>query len=87
MAITIYTADAVIEIDNDAYEIEFDDEVEFDAEDEFDGEGEDEDGVEYDVDGVAWWYDEESDVVYFYDDEAEDWIEYEGEEDEDEGDE
>lgn len=85
MAITIYTADAVIEIDNDAYEIEFDDEVEFDAEDEFDGE--DEDGVEYDVDGVAWWYDEENDVVYFYDDEAEDWVEYEGEEDEDEGDE
>ena len=83
MSITIYTADAVIEIDNDVYEVEFDDEVEFDVEDEFDGEDEfddeDEDGVEYDVDGVAWWYDEESNVVYFYDDEAEDWVEYEGE--------
>lgn len=80
MAITIYTADAVIEIDNDVYEVEFDDEVECDDEVEH----EDEDGVEYDVDGVAWWYDEENDVVYFYDDEAEDWVEYEGEEDEDE---
>jgi len=78
MATTIYTADAVIEIDNDVYEIEHEDEVEFDGED---------DGVEYDVDGVAWWYDEENDVVYFYDDETEDWVEYEGEdegEDEDE---
>jgi len=84
MAITIYTADAVVVVDGEAHEIEFD-EVEFDVEDEFDGE--DEDGVEYDVDGVAWWYDEENDVVYFYDDEAEDWVEYEGEEDEDEGDE
>jgi hypothetical protein len=83
MAITIYTADAVIEIDNDVYEVEFDDEVECDDEVEH----EDEDGVEYDVDGVAWWYDEENDVVYFYDDEAEDWVVYEGEEDEDEGDE
>jgi hypothetical protein len=77
MAITIYTTDAVVVIDSDLYEIEFDDEVECD----------DEDGVEYDVDGVAWWYDEENDVVYFFDDEADDWVEYEGEEDEDEGDE
>lgn len=83
MAITIYTADAVVVIDSDLYEIEFDDEVECDDE----VESEDEDGVEYDVDGVAWWYDEENDVVYFFDDEADDWVEYEGEEDEDEGDE
>lgn len=83
MAITIYTTDAVVVIDSDLHEIEFDDEVECDDEVEH----EDEDGVEYDVDGVAWWYDEENDVVYFFDDEADDWVEYEGEEDEDEGDE
>ena len=79
MAITIYTADAVIEIDNDVYEIEFDDEEEFD--------GELEEGIEYDVDGVAWWFDEENDVLYFFDDESDDWVEYDGEEDEDEGEE
>jgi len=70
MPITIYTTDAVVVIDSDVCEIEFDNEVE----------SEDEDGVEYDVDGVAWWFDEENDVLYFYDDEAEDWVEYDGEE-------
>jgi len=72
MAITIYTTDAVVVIDSDVCEIEFDNEEEFD--------GELEEGVEYDVDGVAWWFDEENDVLYFYDDEAEDWVEYDGEE-------
>jgi len=70
MPITIYTTDAVVVIDSDVCEIEFDNEVE----------SEDEDGVEYDVDGVAWWFDEANDVLYFYDDEAEDWVEYDGEE-------
>lgn len=76
MAITIYTTDAVVVIDSDVYEIEFDDEFECDEE----VESEDEDGVEYDVDGVAWWFDEENDVLYFFDDESDDWIEYDGEE-------
>ena len=47
--------------------IDLDDEVEID---------EDEDGIEYDTDGVAWWYDEETEVYYYFDEDADDWLEY-----------
>jgi len=36
----------------------------------------DEEGVEYDEDGVAWWFDEEEEIWYFYDEDADDWFEW-----------
>jgi len=53
----------------DVEEIEFDDDEII----------EDEDGIEYDEDGTAWWYDEETDVYYYFDEEADDWVEYDEE--------
>jgi hypothetical protein len=42
-------------------------------EDDFDIEDE---GVEYDEDGVAWYFDEEDEIWYFYDEIEEDWYEW-----------
>jgi hypothetical protein len=39
----------------------------------------DEDGVEYDEDGVAWWFDEEDEIWYFYDEQFDDWFEWDEE--------
>jgi hypothetical protein len=50
------------------FEIEFDD-----AED---------DGVEFDDEGAAWWFDEEAEEWYYFDEETEEWELYEGEENE-----
>ena len=50
------------------FEIEFDD-----AED---------DGVEFDDEGPAWWFDEEAEEWYYFDEETEEWELYEGEENE-----
>jgi hypothetical protein len=36
----------------------------------------DEDGIEYDAEGTAWWYDEETEVYYYFDEDADDWLEY-----------
>jgi hypothetical protein len=57
---------------------------EFDAEDEVEMEDED-DGIEWDEDGVAWWFCEEDEVYYYFDEEADDWVEYDDSEDEEEG--
>ena len=54
MAITIYTGNSVVVIDNEVVEFEY----ECDECDECD------DGVEYDDDGNAYWV--EDDVEYFY---------------------
>lgn len=35
-----------------------------------------EDGIEYDEDGVAWWFDEDEEIWYYYDEESEEWYEY-----------
>ena len=51
---------------------------EFEDEEEFDDE--EDDGVEYDEDGNAWWYDEVEDEWYYFDEEAEDWELYEEDE-------
>ena len=45
-------------------------------EDDFDIEDE---GVEYDEDGVAWWFDEEEEIWYFYDEYFDDWFEWDEE--------
>lgn len=37
-------------------------------------------GVEYDEDGVAWWFDEEEEIWYFFDTVEADWVEYDDEE-------
>ena len=50
------------------FEIEFDD-----VED---------DGVEFDDEGAAWWFDEEAEEWYYFDEETEEWELYEGEENE-----
>lgn len=50
------------------FEIEFDD-----AED---------DGVEFDDEGTAWWFDEEAEEWYYFDEDTEEWELYEGEENE-----
>ena len=41
-----------------------------------------EDGVEYDDEGYAWWYDEEEDIYYVYDEDADEWVEFEDDESE-----
>jgi len=41
------------------------------------------DGIEYDEDGVAWWFDDEEEVWYYFDEEFDDWFEYDDSEDED----
>ena len=71
MAITIYTGNSVVVIDEDVLDFE----VECDKCDE-------DEGIEYDVDGNAWWYDEENDVLYVYDEEADDWVVYDDADDE-----
>ena len=35
----------------------------------------DEEGVEYDEDGIAWYYDEELDATFYFDEDLEDWAE------------
>lgn len=40
---------------------------------------EDNDGIEYDEDGVAWWFDEEEEIWYFYDEYFDDWFEWDEE--------
>lgn len=35
----------------------------------------DEDGIEYDEDGIAWYYDEELDATFYFDEDLEDWAE------------
>jgi hypothetical protein len=52
--------------------IDIEDEIEFE-DDEVEA---DEDGIEYDSEGVAWWYDEETEVYYYFDEDADDWLEY-----------
>jgi hypothetical protein len=51
---------------------------------EFDDE--EDDGIEYDEDGVAYWYDEDEDVYYYFDEDDEEWYEVDEDEDEDEED-
>jgi hypothetical protein len=36
--------------------------------------------IEYDEDGVAWWFDAEDEVWYFYDEDEDEWFEYDEEE-------
>lgn len=36
---------------------------------------EDDDGIEYDEDGIAWYYDEELDATFYFDEDLEDWAE------------
>jgi hypothetical protein len=36
----------------------------------------DEEDIEYDEDGVAWWFDNEAEVWYFFDEDADDWFEW-----------
>jgi hypothetical protein len=62
---------------------EYSGEIDFDALDSFAAFDADE-GVQYDDDGFAWWYDEDAEVWYVYDEESEDWIEYEDDEEYDE---
>ena len=52
--------------------IDLEDEIDFE-DDEVEA---DEDGIEYDADGTAWWYDEETEVYYYFDEDADDWLEY-----------
>lgn len=40
-----------------------------------DVEDEDDDGIEYDEDGIAWYYDEELDATFYFDEDLEDWAE------------
>jgi hypothetical protein len=40
------------------------------------------DGVEFDDEGTAWWFDEEAEEWYYFDEETEEWELYEGEENE-----
>jgi hypothetical protein len=35
----------------------------------------DEEGIEYDEDGIAWYYDEELDATFYFDEDLEDWAE------------
>ena len=35
-----------------------------------------EDGIEYDEDGVAWWFDEDEEIWYFFDTVEAEWIEW-----------
>jgi len=58
--------------------VDFDGQDEDFEEDEFDAE----DGVEYDDEGYAWWYDEEEDIYYVYDEDADEWVEFEDDESE-----
>ena len=55
---------------------------ECEAEELFDYETED--GVEYDEDGVAWWFDEDAEVWYFFDEDEDDWFEWDGDEEDEE---
>ncbi len=48
---------------------------EFDAADEIEMEDED-DGIEWDEDGTAWWFDDEDEVWYYFDEDEDDWVEY-----------
>lgn len=41
------------------------------------------DDIEYDEDGVAWWFDEEDEIWYYFDEDEDDWVEFD-DEDEDE---
>ena len=41
---------------------------------------EDDLGIEYDEDGVAWWFDAEDEVWYYYDEDEDDWFEYDEDE-------
>lgn len=43
--------------------------------------------IEYDEDGVAYWYDEDEDVYYYYDEEDDEWYEVDEDEDDEEEDE
>ena len=36
----------------------------------------DEDDIEYDEDGVAWWFDAEEEIWYFFDEDEDDWFEW-----------
>lgn len=36
--------------------------------------GEEEDEIEFDDEGTAWWYSEDEDVWYYFDEEADDWF-------------
>jgi hypothetical protein len=36
---------------------------------------EDDEGIEYDEDGTAWYYDEELDALFYFDEDLEDWAE------------
>lgn len=40
------------------------------------------DEIEYDEDGVAWWFDADEEVWYYFDEDEDDWVEYEDDEDE-----
>lgn len=53
-------------------EIYVDDELVYDSDD----------GIEYDEDGVAWWFDEDDAVWYYFDEDEDDWVEFEDYEDE-----
>jgi len=35
----------------------------------------DEEGIEYDEDGIAWYYDDELDATFYFDEDLEDWAE------------
>jgi hypothetical protein len=74
MAITIYTAGSILVID-EPFEIE----AEFDLFEDVEFEVDEED-IEYDADGTAWYFDEEDEVYYYYDEEEDVWVEYEDEE-------
>jgi len=58
--------------------IYIDDELVFEEEYEY----EDEEGVEYDEDGVAWWFDEDDAIWYYFDEDEDSWVELEDYEDE-----
>ncbi len=45
---------------------------------------EEDDGIEYDEDGVAYWYDEDGEVYYYFDEDDGVWYEVDEDEDEDE---
>jgi hypothetical protein len=47
---------------------------------EFEFEDDEDDGVEFDDEGTAWWYDEVDDSWHYFDEESEEWELYEDEE-------